>query len=333
MHTIEQKPEQTSCENELENPASNQDSAWKEILELYFPKMMEFFYPEIYQKIDWTQGFISLDQELQQVVRQAIVGKRFVDKLFRVFAFGQEAMVLIHAEIQGQPKINFEERLFEYSSLLYPRYKQPVLTLVLLIDPASNWRPTEYRSYVLGLPVHHFQFYPVKLLDYRGQESVLEASDNPFAWITLVQLALIKTRNNRKQRLISKLSLVRLLYERKWKKKEILNLCAFIDWVLALPEELENIYTEELRQIEEKSSMPLMTNIERRAIERGIEKGLQMGLEQGLEQGLEKEKRNTRMIAKRMLEEGVDLSIIQRATELSYEELLSLANELKESTD
>jgi predicted transposase/invertase (TIGR01784 family) len=321
MHTIEQ----TSRENTLENPASNQDSAWKEILELYFPKMMEFFYPEIYQKIDWTQGFTSLDQELQQVVRQAIVGKRFVDKLFRVFAFGQEAMVLIHAEIQGQPKINFEARLFEYSSLLHPRYKQPVLTLVLLIDPSPNWRPTEYRSYVLGLPVHHFQFYPVKLLDYLGQESVLETSDNPFAWITLVQLALIQTRNNREQRLISKVSLVRLLYERKWKKTEILNLCAFIDWVLTLPKELENIYTEELKKIEETARMPLMTNMERN----GIEKGFQMGLEQGRQQG----KKNTRMMAKKLLKEEVDLSVIQRATELPYEELLSLANELKESTD
>jgi predicted transposase/invertase (TIGR01784 family) len=323
MHTIEQTSrEQTSCENTLENPASNQDSAWKEILELYFPKMMEFFYPEIYQKIDWTQGFISLDQELQQVVRQAIVGKRFVDKLFQVFAYGQKAMVLIHAEIQGQPKINFEARLFEYSCLLYPRYKQPVLTLVLLIDPASNWRPTEYRSYVLGLPVHHFQFYPVKLLDYRGQESVLETSDNPFAWITLVQLALIQTRKRSKQRLMSKVSLVQLLYQRKWKKTEILNLCAFIDWVLTLPEELENIYTEKLRQIEERSSMPLMTNIERN----GIEKGFQMGLEQGT-------KSNALMIAKRMLEEEYDLSAIQRLTALPYEELLSLADELKESTD
>lgn len=326
MHSIEQiSCEQTSCEDALKNPVSDQDSVWKDILELYFPKMMEFFYPGIYQKIDWAQRFRSLDQELQQVVRQAIVGKRFVDKLFQVFACGQEAMVLIHAEIQGQPQMDFEERLFEYSCLLYARYKQPVLTLVLLVDSARNWRPTEYRSYVLGLPVHHFQFYPVKLLDYREQESILKTNDNPFAWITLVQLASIKTRNNWSQRLTSKISLTRLLYQRKWTKTKILNLYAFLDWVLTLPEDLETIYTEELKQIEEIAQMPFITGMERM----GIRKGFQMGLEKGLEQ----EKKNTRMIAKRMLEEGFDSFMIQRLTDLSYEEVLSLANELKESSD
>jgi hypothetical protein len=56
--------------------------------------------------------------------------------------------------------------------------------------------------------------------------------------------------------------------------------------------------------------MPLITNMERN----GIEKGLQMGLEQ---------RRNIE-IARRMLTQGVNLDVIEAATELSRKTLEEL---------
>jgi hypothetical protein len=49
----------------------NFDSPWKEMLDLYFADFMAFFFPEAYADIDWAQGYEFLDQELQQVVRDA----------------------------------------------------------------------------------------------------------------------------------------------------------------------------------------------------------------------------------------------------------------------
>ncbi|HET6385368.1 MAG TPA: hypothetical protein VFJ58_18400, partial [Armatimonadota bacterium] len=62
----------------------------------------------------------------------------------------------------------------------------------------------------------------------------------------------------------------------------------FIDWLMALPPELEQKFDEQLSRDEEELSMPYVTGIERR----GIQKGLEQGLEQGREQGELREAQN-----------------------------------------
>ncbi len=57
------------------------DSPWKDVIDNYFPEFIEFYFPEAYTQIDWSEEPIFLDQELRSVVRDAELGKRFVDKL------------------------------------------------------------------------------------------------------------------------------------------------------------------------------------------------------------------------------------------------------------
>ncbi|MFO8039025.1 MAG: hypothetical protein R6U67_06195, partial [Sodalinema sp.] len=52
------------------------DSPWKDLIECYFEPFMSFFFPEASQGIDWTRPVEFLDKELQQVVRDAELGKR-----------------------------------------------------------------------------------------------------------------------------------------------------------------------------------------------------------------------------------------------------------------
>jgi hypothetical protein len=33
------------------------DSPWKQILQLYFPAFMEFFYLQAYKEINWSKGY------------------------------------------------------------------------------------------------------------------------------------------------------------------------------------------------------------------------------------------------------------------------------------
>ena len=67
------------------NESTAFDSTWKDILEAYLPQFMEFFFPDAHAVIDWNLGFEFLDTELRQVVKDAELGKRFVDKLVRGF--------------------------------------------------------------------------------------------------------------------------------------------------------------------------------------------------------------------------------------------------------
>ncbi|KYC38546.1 hypothetical protein WA1_35765 [Scytonema hofmannii PCC 7110] len=66
------------------------DSPWKEALELYFEAFIDFFFPQAYTNIDWQRGYEFLDKEFQQIVREAEVGKLFVDKLVKVWRRDEE---------------------------------------------------------------------------------------------------------------------------------------------------------------------------------------------------------------------------------------------------
>jgi hypothetical protein len=109
------------------------DTPWKEAVDHYFPEFMAFYFPEAHAQIDWDQPYRFLNQELAQVVQDAELGKRLLDRLVEVaMRGGGAAWVYIHIEVQGQFDAAFAERLFVYNYRLYDRYRRPVATLALL---------------------------------------------------------------------------------------------------------------------------------------------------------------------------------------------------------
>jgi hypothetical protein len=66
------------------------DSPWKEILQVYFREFLVFFFPQVEVDINWDRSYEFLDNELQQVVRDAELGRRYADKLVKV-CMGQGA--------------------------------------------------------------------------------------------------------------------------------------------------------------------------------------------------------------------------------------------------
>ncbi len=236
-------------------------------------------------EIEWSRSFEFLDKELQQVVRDAELGRRLADKLVKVWRTGgEEAWVLIHVEVQSQEETNFAERMYVYHYRIYDRYKRSVASIALLGDERDSWRPNEFGDELWGSEVR-FRFSVVKLLDYQ-QGSALEASSNPFATVVMAHLKAQETRADRSRRLEWKLAITRRLYEQGYERQDVLNLFQFIDWVMSLPEELEQQFWREVRNLEEDLRMPYITSVERIGIEKGIEQGRQQGLQQGIRQGL-----------------------------------------------
>src|SRR5262249_9781468 len=143
-----------------------------------------------------SRGYQSLDKELQQIVREAKVGKRLADKLFKVWANdGKEAWLLIHVEVQGQRERAFPERMFVYNYRIYDLHRRPIVSLAVLCDEQPTWKPTHFEYNQWGCQVG-IRFPMVKLLDYRGREAELEKSPNPFAVVVLAQLKVQETRGS-----------------------------------------------------------------------------------------------------------------------------------------
>ena len=273
---------ETTIEAESSQLLSKGDTGWKSVLDSYFPRLLEFFYPYLHIKIDWKKGYQFLDKELQAITREAAVGKRCVDKLVRVNSCdGQQTVVLLHLEIQGQRQSHFAQRLFDYYCLLHLRYKLPIIVLAILTDDSPSWRPERYQSVVWGHPIINFCFYAHKLLDYQNRERSLENSDNPFAWVVLAQLAAIQTKQNPKDRFQKKFSLVRRLYEHDFSRDMVIDLLIFIDWVITLPKPLEIRYNQEIQQFEEEHGMTYITSFERIGRQQGLQEGMQQGIQQG----------------------------------------------------
>jgi hypothetical protein len=262
------------------------DTPWKEIIETLFPQFMGFFFPEAHAAIDWSRTPVFLDKELQQVVRGAATGRRFVDKLVKVWqSGGQEAWVLVHIEVQGQRERNFPMRMFVYHNRLFDRYARPVASFVVLADDNENWRPHKYRHELWGTKTV-FEFATVKLLDFRGRWEELERSKNPFAMVVMSHLKAHATARDRRGRLQWKVTLARMLLERGYKDRQADHLFRFMDYVLALPEELELQFDREVIRLAEEGKVTYLSRFERRAMERGVQQGVQRGLEQGIQKGV-----------------------------------------------
>ncbi len=277
LHTFSRQFK-TTHQRTVNNPQTEFDTPWKDILQQYFEDFILFFFPQAHGEIDWTRGREFLDNELQKIVRDAELGRRLVDKLVKIYRTGgEEAWVLIHVEIQSQEESDFAERMFVYNYRIYDRYKRSVASLAVLGDERASWRPNQFGYQLFGCEVG-FKFPVVKLLDYQEQWSELEASRNPFATVVMAHLKAIETRNNRPLRKQWKLTLTKRLYEQGFSREDVINLFRFIDWVMSLPLELEQEFQQELSQYEEERRMPYITSIERSGIRQGLLKGISLGL-------------------------------------------------------
>ena len=268
-------------------PPTDFDGAWKEAMEEFFRPFIEFCFPDIAVRIDWSKGFDFLDKELQKVVQDAEMGTLRVDKLVQVYRLdGIEDWLLVHVEVQSQTDNDLPWRMYQYYHRIADRYGKAVVSLAVLADEQASWRPQVYEQAHWGCALR-FEYLVCKLLDYNRRPEDLGADLNPMAVVVAAHFAAMATRGDSEKRFNLKWQLTRNLYERGYSKQQVLSLYRLIDWVLAMPKEMELAFEEKLLAYEKETSMLHITSAERIGIEKGIEKGLQKGIEEGLQKGIE----------------------------------------------
>lgn len=300
---------------------ANYDESWKTAIEQYFEKFIAFFFPEAHSCIAWERGYEFLDKEFQQIVRDAEVGTRFVDKLLKVWLIeGEEAWLLLHIELQSQTDSGFAKRMFIYHYRIVDRYDREVVSLAILGDEQPNWRPQEYGYGRWGCEMR-LRFPIIKLLDYTWES--LEASDNPFAVVVMAHRKTQDTTQAASERLKWKLRLIKGLYRRGYDRQDIINIFLVLDSMMRLPEPLEVTFRDEIRQFEEENQMSYISSLERI----GRQEGLQQGIQQGIQQGQQEKAKNLiqSLLKSRfgILDEELS-SIIDPLTQIPDDEVASL---------
>jgi hypothetical protein len=252
------------------------------VLDRLFEPCLAFFFPQAHADIDWGRPYEMLDKELQQIVRPAKLGRRYVDKLVKVWLkSGEEKWLLIHIEVQAEREGDFPKRMYVYNYRIFGRYDREVISLAILADDDPNWRPGQYGYGRWGSRTS-IEFPVVKLLDYASHGEALEGNPNPFAMVVLAHLKTLETRRAPADRQAWKVRLVKGLYDRGMSAEDVRQLYRFIDWIMALPEPLERLFWQEITQYQEEKRMPFVTIAERVGMEKGLEKGLLKGIEVSL---------------------------------------------------
>ncbi|RJP35325.1 MAG: hypothetical protein C4527_00640 [Candidatus Omnitrophota bacterium] len=253
------------------------DSAWKYILDQFFPSFIRFFFPEIYDEIDWERGHEFLDKEFQKIVRAAKTGKRYVDKLIKIFLkTGEETWVLFHVEAQAQPDLNLPERMYIYNSLIYLRYRRKTMSIAILGDNNPNWRPTHF-EYTIGSTRVSLQFSMVKLLDIKTRFETEKQSKNPFHFFVEAHLRTLETRKNYRRRSEWKFEITKRMIQQGMDQGTVDALFQFIDYLMVLPEHLEEEFMEKIDQLKEEENMPFVAPYEKIIMKRGVKQGLEQG--------------------------------------------------------
>lgn len=152
----------------------------------------------------------------------------------------------------------------------------------------------------------------VKLLDYAANWEVLESSQNPFAIAIMAHLKTRETQQDPQSRKEWKFRLTRQLYEGGWERQDIMELFAFLDWLMELPQPLKQEFKAELQQYEQERQMRYVTSIER------------MIIEEVKEEAVEK-------IALTMLAKQVSAETVAEYTGLSIEKVQELAARRRDS--
>ena len=305
---------QTATTRKKNAEKSKYDSAWKKVIQQFFKDFLEFFFPHIYQAIDFTKEIHFLDKELQEIDPDSNMGDRTADVLVKVHLKDGSLSyicIIIHVEVQSQPIPNFMHRMFIYYYRGYDKIVEkniPMISVAILADENPNYRPDEYCFSLFGFEMR-MKIPVVKILDYKFKKELrekLETTTNPMSMIVKAQLKSheVKQVDNDTKFEVTK-ELIRQCYQLGYSKEDTHLVMNFFDWVIRLPLSYKNRIKEVIKKIEEEFKMeyiPIWLRDER-------------------EEGKKEGKKET---AKQMLLDNIPIEKVVKYTGLTEKEVKAL---------
>ncbi|MCS6919452.1 MAG: hypothetical protein NZM28_06750, partial [Fimbriimonadales bacterium] len=265
------------------------DSPWKEFITVFFRQLIQLILPDLYAMIDWRRKPQFVDTELRRLSPQSETGRLHPDRLARVWLKnGEERGVHIHVEAQSQFTAKMEERVFTYYARGWLELRTDIICIVIYADKNPNWRPNRYVRELPGTRLD-FQFHAVKLLDLDEAFLTEQAKHrNPAALMLLAFRRAMQTEGNVDARFEARKQLIALMMEYGYTPDQQAQILRLLEWVLMLPETLEQQVEEFVEQYKRERGTPFVSRLEKRAIAEGLAKGRAEGLAKGRAEGLAK---------------------------------------------
>ncbi|MFB3164567.1 DUF4351 domain-containing protein [Neobacillus sp. 179-J 1A1 HS] len=284
------------------NQYIHHDQLFKQLLHTFFSEFLEAFFPEVHRNID----FSSLKPLSEEMFIDLIEGEsRRADIILETKLKNQETLIIIHVEPQSYGQPNFNERMYHYFSLLYNRYRKPILPIAIF---SYDQKRNEQNQFTVSFSFFHvltFQFLMLELKKMNWRSFI--HTNNPVAAALFSKMGYTE-----KEKVQVKKEYLRMLVKMELNsaKAELIN--GFFETYLTLNESEEVQLMEEIKQLDKQESEQIF-------------KLPNSWREKGIAEGIQTEKKQT---ALEMLREGLSVELIAKITKLSRNEIEDLRDTL-----
>src|SRR5690625_7729799 len=122
------------------------DQLFRELIGNFFKEFLEVFFPVFHALID----FESIKSISEELFTDLIDGEnRRVDLVLEANFKGEGTLIIIHVEPQSSYLKNFHQRMFLYFSLLYQKYRKPILPIAVF---SYDYERSEKDQFNIELP-------------------------------------------------------------------------------------------------------------------------------------------------------------------------------------
>ncbi len=155
---------------------TNHDLLFKDLIQTFFKEFIAVFFPDVHRHIDYHHTTL-LSEEVHTDLHQG--DTRRLDIVVETKLKGEDSVIIIHVEPQSYVQRNFHERMFHYYSLLYNKYRKPIVPIAVFSYDETR---DEQDTFTIAFPFFHvltFNFLKLELRKKNWRNYI--QSNNPAA--------------------------------------------------------------------------------------------------------------------------------------------------------
>ncbi|MCB0520240.1 MAG: Rpn family recombination-promoting nuclease/putative transposase [Lewinellaceae bacterium] len=223
--------------------STDTDHPWKQIFTYFFREAIAFIEPDLHDLIDWDRQIEFLEQELHEIIKTRFRGSKLCDKLAKVrLKDGKDLYLLVHIEIESNPKANFPKRFFWYRILIFDKHKSEDIFSIAVYtgSPSANQVDRYQYGFLTNRLLFEFPAYKI----WEQDEALLLQSENIFALFVLAQQYANRTRDDMEKRFAFRKKLFEFAQAKKIDRIKILEALIFVRYLTLMPKDLEINYNQ-----------------------------------------------------------------------------------------
>lgn len=279
------------------------DQLHKKLIHTFFEEFLKVFFPAVHEQVD----FHAIKPISEEVYTDIVEGEtRRLDIVVETKIRNTDVVIIVHIEPQSYVQRHFHERMFHYFSLLYNKYRRPIVPIAVF-SYKENWEKNKYTMEFPFLHVLTFNFLTLHLKKENWRDYI--RSDNPAAAALLSKMGY-----DEGEKIEVKKEFLRMLTRMELDPAKQRLIYGFFETYLKLSEEEEEKLMKEIRDLPEAEKiLEIPISYE--------EKGKELGRKEGRVEGV-------KQVAMEMIKEGASLEFISKVTKLTMEELEKLKKHL-----